>query len=93
MSHGLTASWRGRWPRTENGPSGSTRTRAFSHHTLDMLVEDRLWFADPSTVNDPLHTKPRLDPDIDDPALERVLERLVVQRVEAELKGAAETIR
>lgn len=67
--------------------------RAFSHHTLDMLVEDRLYFADPSTFNDPLDTKPRLDPDIDNPALERVLELLVVQRVEAELKAAAKTIR
>lgn len=67
--------------------------RAFSHHTLDMLVEDRLYFADPSTFNDPLDTKPRLDPDIDNPALERVLELLVVQQVEAELKAAAKTIR
>ena len=67
--------------------------RAFSHHTLDMLVEDRLYFADPGTFNDPLDTKPRLDPDIDNAALERVLELLVVQRVEAELKAAAKTIR
>ncbi|UAJ08877.1 hypothetical protein [Polymorphobacter megasporae] len=47
--------------------------RAFSHHSLDMLVEDRLYFADPSTFNDALDTKPRLDPDIDNQALERVL--------------------
>lgn len=67
--------------------------RAFSHHTLDMLVEDRLYFADPSTFNDPLDTKPTLDPDIDNLALERVFKLLMVQRVEAELKAAAKTIR
>jgi hypothetical protein len=79
----------------ENGkrPDWVYKYRAFSHRTLEMLVEDRLYFAEPSTFNDPLDTKPRLDPDIDNAALERVLERLVVQRVEAELKAAAKTIR
>lgn len=77
----------------EECPERVYKYRAFSHRTLDMLVEDRLYFADPSTFNDPLDTKPRLDPDIDNQALERVLERLVVQRVEAELKAAAKTIR
>lgn len=77
----------------EERPDRVYKYRAFSHHTLDMLVEDRLYFADPSTFNDPLDTKPRLDPDIGNPALERVFERLVVQRVEAELKAAAKTIR
>lgn len=77
----------------EERPNRVYKYRALSLHTLDMLVEDRLHFADPSTFNDPLDTKPRLDPDIDNPALERVLELLVVQRVEAELKAAAKTIR
>jgi hypothetical protein len=74
-------------------PNRVYKYRAFSHHTLDMLVEDRLYFADPSTFNDPLDTKPTLDPDIDNAALERVLELLLVQRLEAELKAAAKTIR
>ena len=77
----------------EEQPNRAYKYRAFSHHTLDMLVEDRLYFADPSTFNDPLDTKPTLDPDIDNEALERVLELLLVQRVEAELKAAAKTIR
>jgi hypothetical protein len=74
-------------------PERVYKYRGFSHLSLEMLVEDRLYFADPSTFNDPLDTKPRLDPDIDAAALERVLELLVVQRVEAELKAAAKTIR
>lgn len=77
----------------EERPKLVYKYRAFSHHTLDMLVEDRLYFADPSTFNDPLDTKPKLDPDIDNVALERVLEVLIAQRVEAELKAAAKTIR
>jgi hypothetical protein len=74
-------------------PKRVYKYRAFNHLSLEMLVEDRLYFADPSTFNDPLDTKPRLDPDIDIGALERVLEQLLVQRVEAELKAAADTIR
>jgi hypothetical protein len=77
----------------EERPNRVYKYRAFSHHTLDMLVEDRLYFADPSTFNDPLDTKPTLEPDIDNDALERVFELLLVQRVEAELKAAAKTIR
>lgn len=77
----------------ERRPDRVYKYRAFSHHTLDMLVEDRLYFADPRTFNDPLDTKPRLDPDIDNSALERVLELLVVQRLDAEMEAAAKTIR
>ena len=40
----------------EERPNRVYKYRAFSHHTLDMLVEDRLYFADPSTFNDPLDT-------------------------------------
>lgn len=79
--------------KIERLPERVYKYRAFSHLSLEMLVEDRLYFADPSTFNDPLDTKPRLDPDIDAAALEWVLEQLVVQRVEAELKAAAKTIR
>jgi hypothetical protein len=32
--------------------------RAFSNLTRDMLVADNLFFADPSTFNDPLDTNP-----------------------------------
>lgn len=60
----------------EERPNRVYKYRAFSHHTLDTLVEDRLYFADPSTVNDPLDSKPTLDPDIDNEALERVFELL-----------------
>jgi hypothetical protein len=79
--------------RRTKRPERVYKYRAFSQLTLEMLVEDRLFFADPSTFNDPLDAKPRLDADLDAAALEQVLEQLVVQRVEAELSAAAKTIR
>ena len=66
--------------------------RAFSNLSMAMLVEDTLFFADPSTFNDPLDTKPRLKADLATPALEAVLEKLMVTRLEAELSAAAKII-
>lgn len=66
--------------------------RAFSNLSLEMLVEDTLFFADPSTFNDPLDAKPKLEADLTAPALEAVLETLMVKRVEAELSAAAKII-
>ncbi|WP_374344405.1 hypothetical protein [Phenylobacterium sp.] len=37
----------------EDRPKRVYKYRAFSHHSLDMLVEDRLYFADPSTFRPP----------------------------------------
>ncbi|MDP3115976.1 MAG: DUF2971 domain-containing protein [Phenylobacterium sp.] len=79
--------------KLSNHPKRIYKYRAFTHLSLEMLVEDTLYFADPSTFNDPLDAKPRLDTDIDAGALEDVLQRLMVQRVEAELTAAAKTIR
>lgn len=42
-----------------------------------MLVEDKVFYADPSSFNDPLDTRPTLEPDLDVPALEQVLLRLI----------------
>lgn len=74
-------------------PERLYKYRPFSHLSLEMLVEDRLYFADPSKFNDPLDAKPRLEADVDAPALERILEQLMVQRVKAELSAAARIIR
>lgn len=67
--------------------------RAFSNRTLDALIADQIFFADPGTFNDPLDTKPTLDTDIDADALATILARLVEQRVRAEMNAAAKTIR
>lgn len=58
-----------------------------------MLVGDQLYFADPSTFNDPLDTKPSLAADLDADALADILGRLVEQRISAEMSAAAKTIK
>lgn len=68
------------------------RYRRFTNHTLDELVSDQLYFADPSTFNDPLETRPALAADLDAPALEEILRQLVEKRVADEMKAAANQI-
>lgn len=58
-----------------------------------MLVEDLVYFADPTTFNDPLDTKPTLNSDLENEALEKVLGKLVEQRVCTEMSIAATTIK
>lgn len=67
--------------------------RAFSDRTLSMLISDELYFADPSTFNDPLDTKPTVVPDLNPDQLERILQDLVQRRVRAEMTAAAKTLR
>ena len=67
--------------------------RAFNNLTLDMIIADNLYYADPSTFNDPLDTRPSLNNDLPVPDLERAIRQLVEQRINAEMKAAARTIR
>ncbi|MBX3482404.1 DUF2971 domain-containing protein [Phenylobacterium sp.] len=67
--------------------------RAFSALSLEMLVEDKLFFADPSTFNDPLDAKPSFETDLPVPDLEGVLRKLVERRVTDEMQSAARKIR
>lgn len=74
-------------------PKRLYKYRSFSALTLSMLVEDTIFFADPTTFNDPLDTKPTLDTDIQTDALEAILSQLIEDRTRAELSAAAKTIR
>jgi hypothetical protein len=74
-------------------PARLYKYRPFSNRTLDVLVADQLFFADPSTFNDPLDTKPVLATDVDAAALAEILRRLVEERVRAEMSAAADTIK
>lgn len=74
-------------------PKRLYKYRAVDARTLDTLVSDQLYFADPSTFNDPLETSPSLEPDISIEALEEVFGALVESRVKAEMLGAAKIIR
>lgn len=74
-------------------PERLYKYRAFSNRTLDALIADQLFFADPSTFNDPLDSKPSLATDLDADALASILGRLVEQRISAEMSAAANTIK
>ena len=74
-------------------PKRLYKYRSFSDLTLGMLVEDTIFYADPTKFNDPLDTKPTLDTDIANAALEATLTQLIEERTRAELSAAARTIR
>lgn len=74
-------------------PSRLYKYRAFSNLTLEILVADTLFFADPSSFNDPLDTKPTLDADVGAEQLQIMLSRLVEQRTKDEMSAAARTIK
>jgi hypothetical protein len=67
--------------------------RGFSDRTLNMLVSDQFYFADPSTFNDPLDTRPTLVTDLEADQLETILQDLVQRRVRAEMTAAARTLK
>lgn len=73
-------------------PDRLYKYRAFGNRTLEMLVEDSIYFADPSAFNDPLDAKPTLETDLAAAQLEQILSQLVEQRVRAEMTAAAKTI-
>lgn len=74
-------------------PARLYKYRAFSNLTLDMLVADNLFYADPSTFNDPLDTRPSLKTDVEAASLEAMLSTFVERRVRAEMTAAANTIK
>ncbi len=45
-------------------PKRLYKYRDFSNRTLDMVVSDNVYYADPSTFNDPLDTRPSLKTDL-----------------------------
>ncbi|NWM15319.1 DUF2971 domain-containing protein, partial [Escherichia coli] len=54
--------------------------RAFNNLTLDMIIADNIYYADPSTFNDPLDTRPSLNNDSPAADLKRAVRQLVEQR-------------
>lgn len=74
-------------------PARLYKYRPFNNQTLDMLVDEKLFFADPSTFNDPLDTKPYLDTDVGNAELEDMLRRLIEQREREEMTAAAKKLR
>ncbi|WP_206600408.1 DUF2971 domain-containing protein [Chromobacterium sphagni] len=74
-------------------PSVLYKYRDFSARTVAMLCNDELFYADPSTFNDPLDAKPCVEADCDIPTLEKTVLELVRRRVEAEMQAGAQTLK
>lgn len=62
--------------------------RDFSARTVELLCHDAIYFADPSSFNDPLDCRPSVEADSDVGTLRRVLQTLVQRRVAAEMSAA-----
>ena len=54
---------------TQNVPAKLYKYRGFNGQTLDCLIGDQLFYADPNTFNDPLDSKPCVRPDMNANAL------------------------
>lgn len=79
---------------TQNIPSRLYKYKNFSVNSLDLLVSDSLYFADPTTFNDPLDCNPSLINDIDDAEeLNAILHKLVKENHQKELEKAAKKIK
>ncbi|WP_394027466.1 DUF2971 domain-containing protein [Desulfovibrio falkowii] len=67
--------------------------KSFNLQTLEMLICDNIYCADPTTFNDPLDTKPCIRADVSDVQLEGILRKLIEDRVYAEMQSAAFSIK
>jgi len=61
-------------------PARVYKYRDFSVNTLRMLTEDEVFYASPSVFNDPLDSSPTIEVDVDAPALQCLLEKMLVSR-------------
>jgi len=68
-------------------PSRLYKYRAFSDLTVRMLLLDELFFADPITFNDPLDSRPCLEPDLSEDKLDELLGKLQQQRRDEEVEN------
>jgi hypothetical protein len=76
-----------------NTPKRLYKYRPFNDRTLDMLVSDHVYYADPSTFNDPLDIRPSLNVDIAVAELEKMLSHFIEQRSNAAMSAAAKTMK
>ena len=79
--------------REKKPPKRLYKYRDLSACTLDMVVRDKVHFADPSKFNDPLDTRPSLENDVDDGELRSILRILIEQRTGAEMHAGAKAMK
>jgi hypothetical protein len=64
-------------------PEKIYRYRDFSEYTVDSLCMDQLYFAKPSSFNDPMDCQPTIESDSDNIELRAILSEFIIKRVEA----------
>ena len=63
--------------------------KTFSERTLEMLQAEKVFFASPTSFNDPMDTMPHLDIDTSPDELRRIFEDLYTENI---LRSAATSI-
>ena len=79
--------------RAKRLPTRLYKYRNLTARTLDMVVGDKLHFADPSTFNDPLDTRPSVEDDVDKGELGRILRILTERSAAAEMRARAKAMK
>jgi len=79
-------------PTTTSKTQYLYKYRAFSPLSVQSLVADEVFFADPSSFNDPLDTKPCVEADLPIAGLQDVLRALIERREVADMRSAAKSI-
>ena len=79
--------------REKRLPARLYKYRDLTARTLDMVVGDQLHYADPSTFNDPLDTRPSLDADVDESELGRILRTLIERSTAARMRAGAKAMK
>lgn len=75
-------------------PTRLYKYKSFSVDSLDLLVSDKLYFANPSSFNDPLDCNPSIKDNINDvDVLKRIVKKLVIDNTKMELMEAASKIK
>ncbi|MFX1767828.1 DUF2971 domain-containing protein [Paraburkholderia sp. A1RI-2L] len=67
--------------------------RHFNERTIELLCADRVYYADPNTFNDPLDTKPCVEPDCDVGRMEDTVFELIRRRVEDAMQAGARAVK
>jgi len=74
-------------------PDRLYKYRGFNDDTIEMLTCDRIFYADPSSFNDPLDCKPTVHADIPNDKLEKILEHFIRERLSEQMNVAAKSLK
>lgn len=71
-------------------PTHLYKYKSFSVDSLDLIISDKLYFANPNSFNDPLDCNPSIKDNIHDvDVLKDILKRLIIDKTKKELTEAA----